>query len=514
MNLPVRVRLVLWYVALFAIVVGIWSVFVIVRIRADLYSSVDHGLAARATQLASTLTQGSKAAFKDLSSATLAGVAPQETVAQLLSPTGNVVAHSGDAAAAKPIVSAQLLRNVALLGRAQVETVADAGEQFRVLVVQLPKSQRFLLVGQSTESVDSAVQRLGLVMLLSGPLALLAAAIAGWFLARRALRPVARMTTTAANVGIDRLDERVPVPGAEDELRSLAETLNGMLERLETGVRDKRRLVANASHELQTPLAVMRTELDVYLSSSELADDTREVLESVREEVDRMSRIVRNLLTLARFDDGNLTLLREPFDLHDLAEETVESLETLARERQVNVGVDGESTPALVDKEYLRLVAANLLENAIRYSGTGSEVRIFTKAEGGEAVLSVADTGQGIAPVAAGHIFDRFYRAEDKRAEESGSGLGLAITKEIVECHGGVVELETQPGVGSRFTVHLPQHLDAIEAVAADERRALDKEATVTVESASGEASAPGVIASPESASDAGEPREDDTVHS
>ena len=477
MNLPVRARLVLWYIALFAIVVGMWSVYVIVRVRIDLYSSIDHGLAARATQLVSTLSQGSKAAFKDVSYSTLAGVAPTETVAQLLSSTGKVIAHSGDTVAAKPMVPAQLLRNATLMGRAQVETVVDAGEQFRVLVVQVPKSPRLLLVGQSTESSDSAVQRLGLVMLLSGPLALIAAAIAGWFVARRALRPVARMTTTAANVGIDRLDERVPVPSPNDELRSLAETLNGMLERLETGVRDKRRLVANASHELQTPLAVMRTELDVYLSGSKLSDDTREVLESVREEVDRMGRIVRNLLTLARFDDGNLTLLREPFDLHDLAEETVASLATLARERQVNVGIEGESTPALVDKEYLRLVAANLLENAIRYSGAGSEVRIFTKAEGGEAVLSVADTGQGIAPSAAAHIFDRFYRAEDARAQESGSGLGLAITKEIVECHGGVVELETQPGVGSRFTVHVPQHLGAVQAAAAEEEEAREEAA-------------------------------------
>jgi two-component system OmpR family sensor kinase len=295
-------------------------------------------------------------------------------------------------------------------------------------------------------------------MLLSGPLALLAAAIVGWFMARRALRPVARMTSTAASISINHLDERVPVPGGTDELNALAETLNDMLGRLETGVRDKRRLVANASHELQTPLAVMRTELDVYLATTDLPPDAVEILESVREESDRMSRIVRNLLTLARFDDGNLTLLKEHLDLHELAEEAVASLAEFAKERRVSVTVEGDSALAPADPEYIRLVVANLLENAIKYSGADTEVHIVTSNDDDEAVLEVADTGQGIPASAIPHLFDRFFRVESARAaENSGSGLGLAITKEIVEVHGGRIEIESELNVGTRFTVRLPK---------------------------------------------------------
>jgi two-component system OmpR family sensor kinase len=154
---------------------------------------------------------------------------------------------------------------------------------------------------------------------------------------------VARMTSTAAGIRIDALEERVPVPPGGDELAALAVTLNNMLSRLEAGVRDKRRLIADASYELQTPLAVMRTELDVSLASGALQPDAVEVLESAREEVDRMARIVRNLLTLAHFDEGTLRLLPASVDLRELASETVTSLGTLARERAVTVRLEGEA---------------------------------------------------------------------------------------------------------------------------------------------------------------------------
>lgn len=457
MNLPVKARLTLWYVTLFTIIVASWSAFVIMRVQLDLYAGLDRALASRATQLAAVL-RSSTSAFKNASDASLAGVAPTQAAAQLLSADGTVQQHTGDPIARDEIVSDSMLQIVRDTGRARIETVQASGKKFRVLLVQLPQSSRFLLVGQSTDSADTAIDRLAFVMLVSGPLAMVAAAIVGWFLARRALRPVARMTSTAASISINHLDERVPVPSNHDELHQLAETLNDMLERLETGVRDKRRLVSNASHELQTPLAVMRTELDVYLATAELPEEAREVLESVREESDRMSRIVRNLLTLARFDDGRLKLLPEILDLHELAEEAVESLHDLARQRHITVSVEGESAAAPADPEYLRLVVANLVENALKYSGQGTSVAISTRNDGEDAVLEVADNGQGIPASAIPHLFDRFFRVESARAaENSGSGLGLAITKEIVSAHGGTVEVVSELDRGTRFTVRLPK---------------------------------------------------------
>jgi signal transduction histidine kinase len=166
---------------------------------------------------------------------------------------------------------------------------------------------------------------------------------------------------------------------------------------------------------------------------------------------------VRNLLTLARFDEGALRLLRMPTDLHDRAVEAADSLSRLAEESNVTVEVSGQSAMVNADVEYLRLVFTNLLENAIKYSGPGAHVEVTSQIEGSEALLIVADTGPGMSTQASDRVFDRFYRIDSARSKElGGSGLGLAITKEIVEAHGGRIELHSEVGKGSRFAVRLP----------------------------------------------------------
>jgi heavy metal sensor kinase len=459
-SLPIKVRLTLWYVALFAFIVGVWCVFVVLLVRVDLYNGIDRTLGSRAAQIAQAANANEAGEFESVSEATLSGVARTEAVAQIISPSGSVLQSSGDVVAKRPIVGTALLRLARSTGRVQSITVYRGGERFRVLVAEIPRSDRFVLVGQTTEHADDSVDRLVLVILLTGPLVLLAAGVGGWFLARQALQPVARTTKAAASIGIDRLDERVPVPDSSDELSALAETLNDMLGRLEAGMREKRRLIADASHELQTPLAVMRAELDVSLASGFLPLSATEVLESTREEVDRMTRIVRNLLALARFDEGTLRLLRRPVDLRGIAEAAAASLSQLARQQNVSVAVVGAETTVLADPEYLQTVVLNLLENAIKYSGSGASVVISTGTDTDAALVSVADTGPGIPSNAAPHIFDRFYRVDGSRAKGTGgSGLGLAISKEIVEAHGGRIILESEPGQGARFIVRLPSSL-------------------------------------------------------
>ncbi|MDR3686803.1 MAG: ATP-binding protein [Coriobacteriia bacterium] len=458
MSLPIKTRLTLWYVVLFALIVGVWSGFVVVRTRADLYAGIDRELDSRASQIAISLNATGEEEFEGISVSALSGVPRAEAAAQLLTPTGTVLQSAGDVIAKSPIVSSGLVQRAARTKRAQIATVKDGGETFRVLVAPAPKSAELILVGTSTENADAAIQRLILAMLLTGPLALIGAGVGGWLLARRALRPVAEMSATAASIGIDRLDERVVVPSGGDELTALANTLNSMLSRLEAGVQDKRRLIADASHELQTPLAVMRTELDVSLAAGGLPPAAVEVLESAREETDRMTRIVRNLLTLAHFDEGTLRLLRKPTDLHELVCEAADSLGKLASESGVTVEVTGRQTMATADGEYVRQVVVNLLENAIKYSGAGAHVHLDTRAEGAEAVLVVEDNGPGIPAAAAARVFDRFYRIDSARSRElGGSGLGLAITKEIVDAHHGRIELQSDLGKGSRFTVRLPR---------------------------------------------------------
>jgi signal transduction histidine kinase len=201
----------------------------------------------------------------------------------------------------------------------------------------------------------------------------------------------------------------------------------------------------------------MRTELDVSLATSNLTPESVAVLESAREETDRMTRIVRNLLTLARFDEGTLTLLRKPINMLALLTDSAATLSGLAAEREVEVTVSGDDIVVLADAEYIRLVVVNLIENAIKHSEVGTSVTVTIETAGDEARISVTDTGPGIPEEDQPHVFDRFYRVDRARSKaRGGSGLGLAISREIVEAHDGRVELKSKTGEGSTFRIIMP----------------------------------------------------------
>jgi heavy metal sensor kinase len=251
----------------------------------------------------------------------------------------------------------------------------------------------------------------------------------------------------------------VPVPPTTDEIAGLATTINAMLERIEHGVREKRRFLADASHELRTPLAVMRSEIEVSLRGGDLEPAAREVLASNAEEVERMSRIVDDLLTLARIDEGRLDLLRSRVDLGAVAADVAGSLRPLAEAQGIPVTVSGDDVGAEVDadREHLRRAVRNLVENAVKYTGAGGRVGVEVWRRNGEAGLTVTDTGPGIPEALLERIFDRFVRADMARSRSTGgSGLGLSITREIVEAHGGRVWAESTPGEGSAFSMGFP----------------------------------------------------------
>jgi heavy metal sensor kinase len=295
------------------------------------------------------------------------------------------------------------------------------------------------------------------LLLLGGGAALVLTAAGGWWLAGKTLTPVARMTSQAQRIGIDRLDDRVPVPRASDELAQLARTLNGMLDRLQRGVEEKHRLVADTSHELRTPLAVMRSELDVALMEPDLTAESHAVLQSSREEVERMSRTVENLLTLAGVDEGRLELMNEPVELFDLAERVARSLQPVAETKGVSIEVDGTARPVPGDRDRLQQVLANLVQNAVTHSDRGESVRIHLWENGRGAGATVSDDGPGIPAGAQPHVFERFYRVDGSRSRDNGgSGLGLAISREIVLAHGGHIELESREGRGSAFSFSVP----------------------------------------------------------
>jgi two-component system, OmpR family, sensor kinase len=458
-RLPIRVRLTAFYVGLLAVVIVALGAFVAVRLRADLTSDADRSLRSSAAQIRASYEKAGRAGF-DERSATVLRVLPADSGAQLVSAGGRATLVFGPDVPRSALITPADARAV-LAGRDLTKTAHGRldNEPFRVFATGVGHDgeRAALVVASSLEGVDSAVHRVIVLMLLAGPVVLLIAAGGGWWLARTALRPVARVTEHAERIEVDRLDQRVPVPPTSDEISHLAVTLNHMLERLDRGVQQKRRLVADASHELRTPLAVMRSELDVALAYDDLEPEARRVLASAREEVERMSRTVDNLLTLATVDEGHLELLKGELVLRDVADDVVAELAPVAADRGVTVWAEGEGGQVTADRDRIRQVLANLVDNAVKHSPAGEEVRIEVWHAPGEAGVSVIDRGPGIPSEALPHVFDRFYRVDAaRRYDGGGSGLGLAICREIATAHGGRVWAESQPGRGSRFTLCLP----------------------------------------------------------
>jgi heavy metal sensor kinase len=287
--------------------------------------------------------------------------------------------------------------------------------------------------------------------------ALLATAAGGWWLARRAMQPIDRMISTAEAIGPAELRERLAVPASGDEVAHLATTLNTMLDRIQAGVAEQQRLVADTSHELRTPLAVMRTNIDVSLRSDELSPAAREVLESNREEVDRMIATVENLLTRARRDARALRLACELVDLYALVAQAVQRLDTLARRHGVILSVEGSPATVRGDAEHLAHALRNLIDNAIKFSPAGGHVTVRTWRTRQEAGVTVEDEGPGIPDELLERVFDRFFRVDPSRTRTTGgSGLGLAIARELVVAHGGRIAVAPRRPHGSAFTIALP----------------------------------------------------------
>ena len=286
----------------------------------------------------------------------------------------------------------------------------------------------------------------------------------GWVVAGRVLAPVGRITSVARDIQATDMSRRIQLPGPEDELKQLADTFDAMLARLDAAFAAQRQFVADASHELRNPLAIIRTNVDVALADPDAStDDLRQTIAVVKRAGDRMSLLVDDLLALARRQEP--TLEHEPVDLGAAVAEASDDFMVPAETR--DIVLDRAIAPGVVvtgDREALKRVVANLLDNAVRLAPAGSRIRLATGSEGNRAWIAVADEGPGISPEDQAHVFDRFWRADKARARaDGGSGLGLAIVRQLVESHGGEVRMHSKVGVGSSFVVWLPITRPAID---------------------------------------------------
>lgn len=370
-----------------------------------------------------------------------------------------------------PPPSPKSLENAAR-GIATFETL-DAAGAYPVRVLTLPvveagRITNLVRVGMSLENMHKTRHRFLLIMAALLPLGLLLAGGGGWLLARRALDPVDRMTRTARKISGRHPDQRLQESGSGDEPDRLAQTLNDMHDRLNDAIEQMRRFSADASHELQTPLTILKGEMEVALRSERSPRQYQNVLKSGLEEIARIDHLVEGLLLLVRADAGVLRMDLQPVDLSPLVMEVRDQMEGLAKTHAVSLAVNS-TKPVFVrgDRGHLRRLLLNLVDNAIKYTPPDGNVAMSLQSIDDRASLKISDTGIGLTPDEQNQVFRRFHRATDSRArDEKGVGLGLSIAHSIAEAHGGWIDLQSTPERGSTFTIHMP----AIPDVAADEK--------------------------------------------
>ena len=462
---PIRLRVAAAFAVAMAVVLAGTGWFLYTRLDSQLSLALDRGLRVRAHDLAA-LVRGPGAGLSVTSGAPF--VEKGEAFAQLLDGSGHVL----DATA--PLRRAPLL-NAADLRAARAgpifadrASVPGLDEPSRLLATPFVRADQrlVLVVGSTRGDSDETLSSLRYELLIAGPVALALACIAGYVLAGLSLRPVESMRQRAAAISAETPGDRLPVPQTGDEVERLAETLNAMLARLEAAVERERDFVADAGHELRTPLALLRTELELALRHAESSEELREAVRLSSEEVYRLAQLAEDLLLIARSDRGKLALQLETFDASELLGSVASRFEWRAQETGRPLRAFARSgCEVLADRIRLEQALTNLVENALRH-GEG-EVRLSAVPANGLVELHVTDQGAGFPPEFVGQAFERFARPDQARTGSS-SGLGLSIVRVIAEAHGGSAHVANQARGGADVWIALPS---AAPAASKDEGR-------------------------------------------
>lgn len=442
MRLPIRTRLTLVFAGMSLVVLGVAGVALLIEFRGELDRTIDQGLRSRAASIGVDPLVGISAIPKG-----------DEVFAQLVRSDGTV--ESSANLPTESLLPPSMLRS---LGGATFfdRVIRTVEERVPTRVFAVPsEAGSFLVVGIDVEDQDEAVERLTVLVAVGGPIVLLALSVLGWILAGAALRPVEELRSEAAAISTSEPTRRLPVPETGDELQWLAETLNGMLDQLHEALDRERRFVDEASHELRTPIGVLKAEVDLALKVPRSRDELEAALRSIAQEAERLRRLTQDLLVLARSDRGRLPVHRADVDISDIIGRVAAEFEDRASREGVRLRISGSNVRARVDGDRVRQATENLVDNALRHTPRGGEIELRAGRDGSRLRIVVSDSGSGFPEDLLDRVFEPFARADDDR-EEDGAGLGLTIVRAVAESHGGSATARNLDGEGASVELDLP----------------------------------------------------------
>jgi signal transduction histidine kinase len=444
-RLPIRVRLTLSFGVVMVVLFGLIALLLYFSFSAGLDTAISNSLSSRADQLKLIVaTQHGPIGPGNPPLASQGG-----DFARIIDSRGVVLDSSGGG-------TSDLLSAPQLRAAQRGLLLVSVGQNQRLLAEPLEgPAGSVLVVGISLAQRNGALNTLGDLLFVGGPIALLLACAAGYMLAERVLAPVERMRRRAEGISGKRSGARLPVPDTRDELQALGETLNEMLARLDAALGRERVLVALASHELRTPLSIIKLELELALDPKRSRAELEDALRSVIEEVDRLTLLAYDMLTVARADEGGLPLDRRPVEVSELLNSTAERVARATGHPREDLVVEAEEGLVVeADRERLERALANMADNALRHGG--EPVVLRAAANNGDVELHVSDSGPGFPATFLPHAFERFSRADPAHSSTGGTGLGLAIVRAVAEAHGGSADAENNPGGGAHVWLRLP----------------------------------------------------------
>jgi heavy metal sensor kinase len=482
----IRFKIVLWYTLILALVLSAFSGLVYINLRRNLYVDIDEMLELKAEGVADSIetywaTEKADAAesgasaeqFSKIDNINFLRIAQRWVTEQssdpklagifvdIIGPRGEQLASSSGLSGKLYFPRRRLMemsRGRATVGITAVKDGSGKNVALRSFLKPIMEKGRLVYVVQVSSTLDAAqvpLRKLRFVFLVFLPLTALLSVVAGFLLARLLLMPLKRIIGGMHAVTADNLKHRIEVPDTRDEIRELADNFNAMLDKLDGSFSSQQQLIQDISHELRTPLTILKGEMELALKRVRSTEEYTATLQSGLEEIDRISRIVEDLLVLSRFDGRGVSLDLTRVRLDELLAGIIDDVRLLAERKKTRVELSAVPAAINADEHHLRRVFLNLIDNALKYTPEGGGITITVNDDLAQASVRIADTGPGIPEESLPFIFNRFYRVDKARSSE-GFGLGLSIAQSIIQAHHGRITVENSPGSGSVFTVFLP----------------------------------------------------------